>query len=159
MSIYNHCIEEIHSFDARYKNVIFRNNNIVVPYINLGVSKHPLHTEEKGMAFLDYTYMVFVDVSYLKVYLKKPYIVIDLEKKAEHFYFGGDYWDNENKIFNDMEIGCSEAFLQTLNITKLSDEMWMPLKTPNFTQNMNSETVEDFFNHNYIPPNINALIS
>ena len=102
--------------------------------------------------------MIFIDIDYLKVYLNKPYIVIDAGKESEHFYFGGDYWDCDKKIFNDMEIGCSNAFLQTLEISQLSNTMWMPFDTPNFPKNMNSETVESFFNHYFMPLNMKELI-
>jgi hypothetical protein len=159
MSIFQQAIHEIHSFDARYKNVIFRNNNIVIPYINLGVSNHPLHKSEKGMAFLDFSYMVFKDVSYLSVYINKErYFVTSLEKREEIFYFGGDYMDSSDFIFNDMQICCKEAYLETVEITQLSLAMWMPFPTPNFPQNMNGNTVEDFFNHKFMPMDIKHLV-
>lgn len=158
MSIYKESVEEIHSFDAKYKNVIYRNNNIVIPYINLGVSNHPLHREGKGMTFLDYAYMVFKDVLYLSVYIKERYIVVDAEKREEIFYFGGDYLDNGNYIFNDMEICCKEAYLQTLKITQLSHMMWVPFPTLNFPQNMDKDIVKEFFGHKLMPDNVIELI-
>jgi hypothetical protein len=159
MSIYQQAIEEIHSFEAKYKNVIFRNNNIVIPYANLGVSNHPLHKGGKGMTFLDYAYMVFRDVTYLSVYItKERYVVIDLEKREEIFYFGGDYLDSHNFIFNDMEICCKKAYLQTLEITQLSHTMWVPFPTSNFSRNMNMDTTEDFFNQKFMPVDIKELI-
>lgn len=157
MSIHSDSIDEIHSFDARYKNVIFRNNNLIVPYINLGVSNHPLNKENK-LKFLDYSYMVFIDVYYLKVYLKKPYLVIDQGKPTVKYSFGGDYLDYDIMIYNDMEISCSEAYLQTLEFTNISDEMWMPFNTKEFPMNMNETIVEAFFNNSFMPKNIHELI-
>lgn len=159
MSIYKKGVDEIHSFDARYKNVIFRNNNLVVPYVNLGVAHHPLNLINHPMKFLDYSYMVFMDVFELSVYIEKRYVVIDSDRVSQKLYFGGDYWDISNKIFNDMQISCSEAYLQTLEFTQLSGDMWMPFDTKNYPVNMDTVMVNDFFEHKFIPDNIKQLIS
>lgn len=159
MSIYRENVEEIHSFDARYKNVIFRNNNIVIPYINLGLAHHPLQLINHPMKFLDYSYMVFKDVFYLSVFIENRYIVLDFNSDYKKFYFGGDYWDNGKNIFNDMHISCSEAYLQTLDFTQISENMWMPFDTVNFQVNMDLSLVNEFFNHKFIPENIKILIS
>lgn len=159
MSIYRECVDEIHSFDARYKNVIFRNNNLVVPYINLGLAHHPLHLINHPMKFLDYSYMVFIDVVYLSVFIGNRYVVIDLVQDFQRLYFGGDYWDIGSKIFNDMQISCSEAYLQTLEFTQLSDDMWMPFDTRNYPVNMDVSMVNDFFDHKFLPDNIKILVS
>lgn len=159
MNIYNSHIDEIHSSEARYKNVLLRNNNIIIPYINLGISNHPLYEGKKDMAFINFAYIVFTDVSYLSVYVenKGRYIIIDGMKKPNINYFGGDYWDIDTKVFNDMEICSRETYLQTLGITKIAMEMWMPITTPNFNKNMNSQEIEDFFNHKYMPDNIQTI--
>lgn len=157
MQMYRDNIDEIHSFDARYKNVIFRNNNLIVPYINLGISNHPLNKNDK-LKYLDYSYMVFINVTYLKVFLGKPYIVIDQDSSTTKYYFGGDYLDYDRRIYNDMEIACSEAYLQTTEITNISNEMWMPFDTINFPNNMNETDVKGFFNNVYMPENIKQLI-
>src|SRR5437763_13260307 len=91
--LFEEALEEIDSFEAYYKNVIFRNNCLVVPYINLGVSNHELSPGGKEMSFMNFAYLVFRDVSYLKVYLDKAYLVVDQQRKSCHLHFGGNYMD------------------------------------------------------------------
>lgn len=160
MSIYSQSIEEIHSFDATYKSVVLRDNNLIVPYINLGVLKHPLHQSEKGLQFIDYAYMIFKDVFFLSVYIgRRRYNVIGTKQEEETLYFGGNYLESEEFIFNDMEICCREAYLQTLDFTRLSSTMWTPFPTPNFPRNMETEMVKDFFIGKLMPESIKNLIS
>ena len=156
--IYRENVEEIHSFDAKYKNVIFRNNNLIVPYLNLGVSNHPLHIEKRGMTYIDFSYMVFEGISFLRVFITKPYIVIELKNQVNHLYFGGDYLDYESKIYNDMEIGCSDASLHILEVTKFSKKMWTLSDTQDFKRNTDSKFVMDFFDHKFIPEKIRQLV-
>jgi hypothetical protein len=159
MSIYSQSIEEIHSFDAAYKSVVLRNNNLVIPYINLGVSNHPLYKSEKGLQFIDYAYMVFRDVFYLSVYIGRRYNVIGTKKGEETLYFGGKYLESDSCIFNDLEICCREVYLQTLDFTQLSSAIWIPFPTPKFSTNMQAKMVENFFSGKLMPESVKNLIA
>ena len=164
MPIYHQSVNEIDSSESRYKNVLFRNNNIIVPYVNLAISNHPLHLEGKEMKYIDYAYMVFKDILYLSVYISgHRYLIIGEESEDEFgdsvLYFGGDYWDAEKKVFNDMRIICKESYLQTLYSSNISEKMWIPFDTPVYKKNMNLREVEDFFSHKYMPEEIKVLIT
>jgi len=157
-NIFDTDVQEIHSFDAFYKNVILRNNNLVIPYVNLGVSQHPANLSDNVM-FLDFAYMVFTGLSYLDVYLKdKRYKVIYRVKTKELYHFGGSYLDYEECVFNDMEISSDKAFLQTLQITQLSSEMWLPKALPDLRMNIDKEKVNNFFDNEFMPDNIRELV-
>ncbi len=159
MSIYYKSIEEIDSSEARYKNVIFKNNNLIIPYINLAVSNHPLNDSGNNL-FLDYSYMVFLDVTYLTVFIRaNRYIVVDIKKNEDPFYFGGVYLDYEGYIYNDLEICCKKAYLRTLPFTQLSFDMWVHSESQILNKNMNSSSVEKFFEGIYMPIEIRQLIT
>lgn len=157
-NIFDNEVQEIHSFDAYYKNVILRNNNLVIPYINLGISRHAINSSEE-MLFLNFAYMVFVDINYLDVYVNnKRSQVINRLISLELYHFGGNYLDYNESVFNDIGISCNKVFLQTLDNTQLSNQMWIPIVLPNFKMNLEMEKVDDFFNMKYLPRNIRDLI-
>lgn len=158
MNIYSDHISEIDSFESRYKNVLFRNNNLVIPYFNLMWDESFIHSNKVGELFLDYAYMVFIDVSYLRVYINKKYVVIDKQKDDEMFFLGGKYLDYGEKIFNDMEICCSKSYLQTTHFTKFSNSMWNLFDTSTVKKNSDNLFFERFMNHEYMPENIKILI-
>ena len=157
--IYNSHIEEIHSFDAFYSHVVLRNNNLVIPYINLGISLHPANPTSELM-FFNFAYMVFTEVSYLDIFLeRRRYKVLDRGKKMNvSYHFGGTYLDYEEAIFNDMEICSEEAYLQIVPTSQLSKEMWMPSPRPGFERNIDIEEMNSFFNVEYFPANIKELV-
>ena len=156
--IFNEEIHQIDSFDAYYKNVILRNNNLIIPYINLGISNHPLNSSEI-MLFVDFAYMVFEDDYFIDVFVNGNRLnIINTKEKNYFFHFGGTYLDFSYAIFNDMKISCKQASLHILEISRLSKQMWIPTTTPNFEKNIESGTSADFFENKYITSHIRALI-
>jgi hypothetical protein len=154
---YEGSIEEINSFESYYKNVIFRNNNLIIPYMNLGVSEHPLN-RTKELKHLDYAYMVFENVSYLSVYIsKKRYIVCDQIRDLK-YYFGGSYYDLDSCIFNDMEICSNQAYLHTIQSSRLSSDRWIPDVNRSFPLNTDLNINEQFFIGEFMPEIIKSLI-
>lgn len=147
-------IQEIHSADAYYKNVLLQGDNLIIPYINLGISNHPLNDSER-LAFLDYAYMVFKGVFYLDVFVSgNRYNVIERNALKEKYHFGGTYLDEQSKIFNDLTVSCEDACLCTLDFTKISDTEWVPIHTRNFEVNLEREFVDLFFQNIYFPKEI-----
>jgi len=156
--IFDSSVEELHSFDAYYKKVVFKNNTLVIPYINLGVSNHVINPSS-DILFIDFAYMIFKAVSYLTVYIKgKRLIVIDTSKKEKIYYFGGSYLDIDVGIFNDMEICCKKSYLQTLDISRISDVMWIPQNVPNYSINIDIKIVEDFYSGKLMPNEVKKII-
>ena len=152
-------IDEIHSFDAYYKNVILNNSNLIIPYINLGVSNHEINPSS-NLLFIDFAYMVFERVSFLSVYINnRRLVVVDKQKTKNLYHFGGSYLDFDRGIFNDLEICAKQTYLQTLSLSKLSETMWIPLNVPNLSVNMDLEIVKEFYNNIFAPDNIKKLAS
>lgn len=68
MNIHKVETTQLDSFDALYKSVLFKNNNLVIPYINLGVVNNPLNGNKNELRYMSYCYIVCKNVSYLKVF-------------------------------------------------------------------------------------------
>lgn len=158
-NIFHSDIDELHSFDAYYRGVILRNNNLVIPYINLGVSQHPVNPS-KDLLFFDFSFMIFQGVNYLDAYINsKRYKILTVIKNADVFYsFGGTYLDYDESVFNDMRISCDKAYLQILSTSRLSKTMWLPIPTPNFKMNMSESEMNYFFDFNNFPDSIKGLL-
>lgn len=156
--IYFENLSEFDSFDAKYKNVILKNNNIVIPYISLAVTNHPIGNFSSHLTYIDYCYLILLNVSALSVYIvNKRYKVIENKIEGhQRYYFGGDYLDFENSIFNDMEISCEKAYIQTLEFSKFSNIMWT-CEVSAHNKSLESELTENFLNHKFLPKNIHQL--
>jgi hypothetical protein len=74
------------------------------------------------------------------------------------YCFGGSYLDIEEFVFNDIQVSCGKAYLQTLEITQLSDHIWVPVHMANSKINMDEVVVNNFFNHYFLPEKIRKLI-
>lgn len=103
--------------------------------------------------------MIFKDVFFLSVYIGRRYNVIGAKQGDETLYFGGNYLESDEYIFNDMQICCREAYLHTLDFTQLSPVIWIPFSTSKVSQNMQTEVVENFFAGKLMPDSIKSLIS
>ena len=138
---------EYHSFDAYYKGIVFKDRNLIIPYINLGIFKHPLNPGEK-VSFINKCYIILEDIQYLKVY-KLPPVVGNSEIPAKYeFFFGGLNLD-QNSIYIDIDVKCNQGFLELLPDSRVANEMWIPHDTPNFKANMDIHEVNSFFQEPY----------
>jgi len=147
-------IDEIDSFESKFKGVVLKNNNLIIPYFNLGVSQHPLN-EMNDLKYLNFSYIVCLNVSYLAGWSEEERIdvvIIDGIKKEQVYYFGGENLDDKNSIFNDFKICCKEIYLQTLDTTELSDKKWK------MDDEFIKEKVSDFWNGKFMPTAVKELI-
>lgn len=157
-NIFEEYVDEIHSFDAYYKNVVLYNNNLLIPYINLGISNHPLNNTS-SLQFLDFSYMVFENIKSLSVYIcNKRYNVNEFNSFQNYpkYNFGGEYLDYNASIFNDLEIYCEKAFLVKLETTKISDKMWVFNADSKYV-NIDLEYAKGFFDFLFLPAGLKEL--
>lgn len=159
--IYREAVSEVDTFDAYLKNVMIRNNNLIIPYLNIGICNHPLHNSKK-LKFINYSYLVAEDVQYLAIWVKqgdrgKHYNLINRQKTNDMYYWGGFNLDPDS-IFCDLRICCKNAFLQTLEISELSDDIWVPYDTVNQPLNIDKRVLDNFWDGVYMPDNIKELI-
>jgi hypothetical protein len=154
-------VDEIHSFEAYYSKFHLDERNLVIPYIGLGIRNHPLHRGGE-MKYLDFAYMVFLGLSYLKVQREvllgdvKTEVLLGEKGEASHIlYFGGINLDPSADL-GEFEVGCDSAFLQPLAMTRLSDTIWVAVDSP--LRNLDQAKVAAFFRGEMMPESIRQLV-
>jgi hypothetical protein len=146
-------VDEIDSFDSFYSNVYFDKATLVMPYINLGLGKHPLNPGER-LKFLDFAYVVFLGLRYLKA--QKGVILGEKDHASSILCFGGFNMDSSPDLI-DLEVGCEFAYLQPLRDSRLSDTFWVPVESA--TRNLDETTVTAFFRGDCMPESIRQLMA
>lgn len=153
--IYSQNIDEIHTSDAYFGQIIIVDNNLLIPYINLGISNHELN-KSSDLKFIDYCYFVAIDIYYLKI---NGNIIFDLNgvyNSSRSIYLGGDDLLKKQNVY-EVEIQAKDAFLKLESDSKIYHKNWVPINTPNFEKNMNDNRVQVFINNMNLPQDL-ALI-
>ena len=156
MMIYRDNFEEVDTFESFYKNIIRRSNLVVIPYINVAVSRHPLNPGDDLM-FIDKSYIVCLN-GYIRDINGKFYDSpnASMNNNTKLIKLGGV--DLESNQHTGIRIMCEDVFLETLPYSRIRRSFWMPAKTPNSEPNMNIDEVDLFFQHKSLPADIRSLI-
>ncbi len=136
--IFSTNIDEIHTFEAYRGGIFKKDNDILIPFINIGVSKHPLNNS-KTLQFIDYSYLLFEEV----ISLEWSIGYID----EELFYIGAQNIISDEQ--REIAIKCKRVSLVLKAESKLSPNMWIPVDTPNFRPNLDKKYVDSFMNDNF----------
>lgn len=155
--------DELHSEDAYHKNPVLRNNNLIVPYINLGIGEHELN-RGRDLKFIDFAYLVAIDISFLSVWVpdengfngRQLWLINGSQENGLH-YWGGTHL-NDDSIFLSMTVSCQAAFICLLPSSQMSGDFWTPQKGTLLPQNMDDLTVRDFFSGKMMPDEVADLI-
>lgn len=151
--IYKDHIDEIDTSDAYFGKILITDNNLMIPYINLGISNHKLN-EGDYLKFINYCYFVAIDCHFLKI--NNDIILSDLKNKynpLESIYLGG--WDMlETQNIFDIEIQANNSFIQLVSNSEISKKMWVPLKGTLFPMNLDVNSVNNFINNKNLPENL-----
>lgn len=151
--IFRNNLDEISTFDSYFGQIIFYNERMLIPYINLGISEHALNPQSK-MKYIDYCYTVFIDINYLKINnnLIKDNLLDKYDSKNS-IYLGGEDLIADQDVF-DIEVQAKDAFLQLNYNSKINEKHWIPIKTPNFKKNMDDAVVKQFIKNENLPKNL-----
>ena len=158
--IFEQNLNEIDTVESYFGKIIFDSNNLVIPYINLGISKHELNGDE-SLKFINYCYVVGINLSFLKINSGIAINRLNNDYNSSNsIHLGGNdlYLSNHQTIF-DIEFQAQRSFLQLIDNSQIRTEYWVPESTPNFRLNMNTEIVKAFIQNGYLPSNIRKLIS
>lgn len=152
--IYKNHINEIDSTDAYFGKILFSGKNILIPYINMGISNHELN-EKDYLKHINYSYFVAVDFNFLKIN-NSEIIVDELKDKYDSIksiYLGG--WDMlENQNIYDLEIQAKDSYIQLVCNYEISENIWIPIKGARFSMNLDETEVENFINNKKLPQNL-----
>ncbi|WP_128331140.1 hypothetical protein [Apibacter sp. HY039] len=130
--------EPVDTLEAYFGTILKNKENLIIPYINLGVSEHEFN-KEKYLMYLDYSYIVALGIKALR-------FNSDISSDQESMYFGGESIGKTKDIF-DIEIIAKDIFLFVNNDFKLSKFFWIPKDILNEKSNMDSIKVDEFVNN------------
>ncbi len=150
---YHENLDEIHTSEAYFGKVLFFGKNLLIPYINLGISNHKLN-ESTNLKFIDYCYFIAVNIYYLKI--NENIVMNSLNENydsLQSIYLGGADLI-ENQLINDIELQAENIFLQLKPNSKLEEKFWTPIKTPHFNENMDKNMVRRFVNNENLPEDL-----
>lgn len=125
--IYNKNIDEIHTSDAYFCKILLAGKNLLIPYINLGISNHDLNRDDI-LKHINFCYTVFIDIDYLKIdgNLTKDNL-LDKYDSRNSIYLGGDDLLRNQNIY-DIEVQAKNAFLQLRYDSKITEIIGYLLK-------------------------------
>lgn len=149
--------DEVDTFESYYRNIIYRDNLLILPYINIGLSFHPLNPSKEHLN-INKAYIVFIDAcvnkinggltEYCNKYSFENYKAIKISGT-----------DIEKDRHTELEVFYQRAFLQLLPSSQIRKERWVSIRTPNYKPNMEEKEVASFFSYQEMPENIKALLN
>lgn len=154
--IYKEHVDEIDTSDAYFGTIILFNEKMLVPYINLGISNHDLNRDDI-LKHINFCYIVFIDIDYLKIdgnIIKDN--LLDKYDSIKSIYLGGDDLLKKQNIY-DIEVQAKNSFLQLIYDSKINENYWVPIETPNFKRNMDEKSVNNFINNKNLPENLSLI--
>ncbi|MBN8823208.1 MULTISPECIES: hypothetical protein [unclassified Spirosoma] len=117
-------------------SLVVREDSILVPIINLGISEHVLNPTNK-LAYVDFAYLFFKGFS--KVLLNSFTDIKSKDTEKRYCYVGGSQ-------AGDLEVECNQTYLLLPTAGRLSPTNWYPDNTPFYKANLDSEQVNSFWN-------------
>ena len=132
-------IDELNTFDSYYVSSKV-DNSLVLYFINVGVSEHPLNTS-KQKKYIDRSYIVCENLHAFNI--NYNFINVKGVDNLQPYYFGG--WDLLKGQHTEIELVAERVSLILPDDVQIRFEPFYPIDTPNFKQNMSTEALIKFF--------------
>lgn len=120
-------IDEYDTFDAYYSTPISLPNEIVIPYINVGLSaEHPFNPLNE-FVYVNFCYLKIVEPKYISVF-KKGILVNKIEeyKEENSIWIGGGFLGDNIVWDGGIEIQAKDVVLIMKNDFRYSKSLWIP---------------------------------
>jgi hypothetical protein len=146
----------IDTSESFYKEYLLKDNNLLIPYVNLTLMRgHPLNNL-LNVVLLNYGYLVFRGVVLIKKHDR--WIYDDTEFKSGKYEFLDIGGTNLNSgIYEELKILYEEGYLQIDERASIASEFWKPIDTPNSKANLNAEEIENFFDFKDLPKDLKQI--
>ncbi|MES2732409.1 MAG: hypothetical protein V4714_11690 [Bacteroidota bacterium] len=142
-------LDNINTSECYYRKMIIQGNSLFIPVINIGLMEDHSINNNTTQLFIDRAYLLFKDIKSIRFNsASRELIGYSPESNRILFYISG--YDLEAKVSNEIEIECLYGKIIIFENSKMSDKMWIPIQTPNFSINMNPEDVQSFTDNNLI---------
>lgn len=126
--IVNEGINGLHSFDSFFKINVIKEALMIISFLNIGISNHPLNNSPK-IKFIDRSRLLVRNIHYLKI---NHEILVNSESNFDSYYLGG--YNILARRHNEIEIKAETIELELPGDYRLSTSDWL--------------TLEDLDNHN-----------
>ena len=136
--IYSEFIEELYVAELYSGQIFVENKQIIIPCINVGVSEHPLNFKT-DLEFIDFSYLIFDEV--ISFEINNYYNTMTDILKSRFFMDTYDILKNDSY---EIEIECEKISFVPVENYRISENMWVPIKTLNFEPNLIFEDVYKF---------------
>jgi len=121
LNIYSTDIDELDTFEAHFDYQIIP-NGLILRYLNLGVSEHPLNPTTK-LKYIDYSYLLFSKIVSIKGNFPTNLDLPNLESIELPNYFFGGTWIHDSR-HREFSIICENTSLHLLVDSSMSDFKW-----------------------------------
>lgn len=135
LRVYADIEDAIDTSESFRSSAIIREDSILIPLINLGISKHTLNLTQQ-LAFIDYSYLFFKSFSRVLIDNIPDWKSQDSQKRC--CYIGGSQ-------AGDLEVECERAYLLVPTHSRLSSTHWYPDNTPYYKSNLDLKQVNNFW--------------
>ncbi len=165
--IVNDC-DSIDSMNTYCGEYIKTENFYIIQVISLGYGEDVQSEDE--LYHIDKAYLVFINYKFIeqtiyhadKETVNKIYGNNYLNTKVNTFYICGEHignhLDNKDMIYTERQVDAESCYIQLLENSKISNNLFLPIDTTNQKANMNLKEVRNFVTNKYLPENLRKLI-
>lgn len=150
----------VNTSEAYSDKIFIGSNNIAIPYINVGLM--PDNPITKKQSVIEFSYYVLTGLKSMKFQAKRGKLDLDFnftitETVIKEYVMVGGY-KNDNEA--ELEIECTGLLFFLPPYSKSSEfpNLFVPVDTPNFKCNMNTDQVESFFSYEKLPKEIKEVL-
>ncbi|MBT1705809.1 hypothetical protein [Chryseosolibacter indicus] len=144
--VYENSFEQIVTFEGYYKSYLLNKEAMVIPYVNIGISNHPLNPSNQ-LKHLNFGYIIYFDIALVKYNNTIIFDNTELKYGSYTFYYSGGI-NLDLHAGTEFQILAKKARLQTTDKMQLSDSFWVPYDTTAQKSNMSNSDVDHFFDPN-----------
>ncbi|MEO6838496.1 MAG: hypothetical protein ABI185_08895 [Ginsengibacter sp.] len=150
----------VDTYEAYSKTVFIGNNNVAIPYVNVGLMPdNPINGKQ---SVVDYSYYFITRVQSMIFATRKGKMTFDFNGTTDKNYITEYIMAGGYKIDNGAEvtIRCEGLIFYLPDTAKINDPFhpFIPIDTPNFKQNMITEEVDSFFSIDNLPQEVKEVL-
>lgn len=148
-------------YEVYSEKIFICNNNIAIPYINIGLMPENPITHEQSV--VDFSYCVFTGITSIEINSNNGNLQFDFKEKEENKSFIEEYLSfggYKSDYGAEMKIVCESMlyFLPDTATIKRPIPPFVPIDTPNFKMNMDCKKIEAFFTLTNLPQEIKSIL-
>jgi hypothetical protein len=153
-------LEFVDTYEAYSNSIFIGQNHVAIPYINIGLmSNNPINNQQ---SVVDYSYYVFKEVVSMHLNTRNGTLSFDFNNNTqedyitEHIIFGG--YQNDNGAEAIVKCEALIFFIPLTAKVESPRHPFVPMNTPNFKQNISTESADAFFRIDQLPLEVRSFL-